>query len=331
MWERWHSAAHENAKTTTMVAICTHFRPIKPEPELLPTQVTTNPKMLSSLPLAAYFVCSALAAPFVLDKRADSVFTFDLAWDRSFEIHKSCNASQTNQLEQAFDEVKVLAQHAKDHILAYGNLSDFYQKYFGAAPTYEVIGVFESVLTANKTGVLFRCDNIDGNCRFKEWAGHWRGSNATDETVICDYSYTSRLYLSQMCTRGYTVSGSPNTRYWASDLLHRIWHTDKMGEGIVGHYADTYDECLELAEHNASLTTRNSATLRYYALDVYAYDIAVPGVGCTEVEEEEDVSSSSSSAAPTETATETTAETATTTETAEKNCHTHSDGEVHCE
>lgn len=290
--------------------------------------------LLASLAAAApAFVVDALTNSSV----AEVSFSWDAEWETSYEIHSSCNASQTNQLTQAFAEVKILAQHAKEHTLRYGNSSEFYRRYFGDAPTGEVVGIYENVINANKTGVLFRCDDADNNCRLDGWAGHWRGENGSDETVICDLSYTSRLYLSQMCSRGYTVAGSKNTVYWAGDLLHRIWHTDKIGQFVVGHYADTYEECLELAEANATYALRNSATLRYFALDVYAYDIAVPGKGCTgELPAEYATASASSTASATSTLAseethEDSAESETATDTLEgTECHTHSNGETHC-
>jgi len=84
-----------------------------------------------------------------------------------------------------------------------------------------------------------------------------------------------------MCSYGYTVAGSSTVAYFGSDLIHRLHHTDKMGEGVVGHYADDYQGCLQLAVDDPAQAVRNSASLRYFALDVYAYDVAVPGQGCT--------------------------------------------------
>lgn len=291
-----------------------------------------------------FFVLQALAFPTLFHKRDTEVFVWDHSWPREYTIHKSCNATQTNQLKQALADTRALAQHAKDHVLRYGNLSEFYTRYFGNATTYEVIGVFEKLLSANKTGVLFRCDNIDGNCKFDGWAGHWRGNNGSDETVICDLSFTSRLYLSQMCSRGYTVAGSPTTVFWGGDLLHRLWHTDAMGEKVISHYADTYEDCLELAKSNASYTAINSATLRYYALDVYAYDISVPGVGCTgnytkalttslqalrtTAAQKTSTLKSTTTLKSTSTLQKTTTE--ASVETSGKDCHVHADGEIHC-
>ena len=83
-----------------------------------------------------------------------------------------------------------------------------------------------------------------------------------------------------MCGLGYTVAGYKTNFYWASDLLHRLFHIPKVGEGAVEHYAGDYSEVLELAKTHSDEAVRNSDTLQYFALEVYAYDIAVPGVGC---------------------------------------------------
>lgn len=280
--------------------------------------------------LVLIYATACLAAPassnedITVTKYVDSTSTaYDWSedWVQNFPIHKSCNDSQFNQLSNALEETQLLAAHARDHTARFGNLSKFYQKYFGDAPSGEVVGWFENIVSSDKSKTLFRCDDIDDNCKLDGWAGHWRGENATNENVICDLSYTSRLYLSQMCSQGYTVSNSKNSVFWAGDLLHRIWHTDSIGQGVVGHYADTYDECLELAKKNITEAVRNSATLTYYALDVYAYDIAVPGKGCTGDKKSDRESDSSSSAEASKSSSET---------VVGSECHTHSNGETHC-
>jgi hypothetical protein len=83
-----------------------------------------------------------------------------------------------------------------------------------------------------------------------------------------------------MCGLGYNVANSPTNFYWASDLLHRLYHVPKIGEDTVGHYADEYSDCLELAQNHPEEAVRNSDSLQYFALEAYAYDIAVPGEGC---------------------------------------------------
>lgn len=113
------------------------------------------------------------------------------------------------------------------------------------------------------------------------WGGHWRGENATDETVICPLSYSTRQPLEALCGNGYTVANGKLATYFAADLMHRLYHTTKIGEGAAEHYADTYTECLELAKQNPVEAVRNTHTLQYFALDVYAMEVALPGEGCT--------------------------------------------------
>jgi hypothetical protein len=91
------------------------------------------------------------------------------AWDagavNAFNIHASCNSTQRSMLQKGLDEAMTITGHARDHILRYGNSSEIYIKYFGDdAPTGEPLGWYTKLTNGNKAGVLFRCDNIDGNC-----------------------------------------------------------------------------------------------------------------------------------------------------------------------
>jgi len=80
---------------------------------------------------------------------------------------------------------------------------------------------------------------------------------------------------------GYTVATGATNFYWASDLLHRLLHVPSVGEGVVEHYGDhSYPGVLALAQENATFASKNSDTLQYFALEVYAHDVALPGEGC---------------------------------------------------
>lgn len=85
---------------------------------------------------------------------------------------------------------------------------------------------------------LVACGNKSANC-FIGWAGHWRGEISPDQTVICPLSFEARWSLEAMCGHGYTVAGSKDSLYFGADLLHRLYHSNKVGEGVVGHYADS--------------------------------------------------------------------------------------------
>ncbi|OLN95825.1 Antigen 1 [Colletotrichum chlorophyti] len=251
-------------------------------------------------------------------------YDWSKGWQKTFPIHQSCNSTLRNQLEVALAETQQLAAHARDHILRFGNSSEHVRKYFGNASTATPIGWYDRVVNADKTGMTFRCDDPDRNCATQEgWAGHWRGSNATQETVICPLSFEIRRPLSSVCGLGYNVANSKLNTFWATDLLHRAFHVPLISEGVVEHYAEDYAEALDLAKNNASLSVVDSDALQYFAIDVWAYDIAAPGVGCPgELEEEEHHDEPTPS---------TTASTpAATTSSAPQECHTHADGALHC-
>ncbi len=83
-----------------------------------------------------------------------------------------------------------------------------------------------------------------------------------------------------MCALRYNVAESETNTFWASDLMHRLYHMPAFGENHVEHYAEDYQGVRDMAQHNATWSTSDSDALQYFALEVYAYDIAVPGVGC---------------------------------------------------
>lgn len=130
-----------------------------------------------------------------------------------------------------------------------------------------------------------------------DWAGHWRGSNATQETVICPRSFHIRRGLESLCNSGYTVSGSPLNTFWGVDLLHRVLHVPQISENVVDHFAENYNEVIELAESEPEKSVKDSDALQYFAVDVYAFDIAAPGVGCSGPQVAHNHSQSSTSSA----------------------------------
>jgi hypothetical protein len=91
------------------------------------------------------------------------------AWNagavNEYPIHASCNATQRAYLKKGLQETVTICKQARDHILRWGNESSIYQKYFGNAPTGEPLGWFSKIADGDKAGVLFRCDDIDNNCR----------------------------------------------------------------------------------------------------------------------------------------------------------------------
>jgi len=116
--------------------------------------------------------------------------------------------------------------------------------------------------------------------------GYWRGANASLEVVMCAGAFEAQSHwpLEALCAHGYSVAAGDEAAYWASDLLHRLLHVPSVNDGgVVRHFASEYVASVALARASPGLAVRNIDSLLYFALDVYAFDVAVPGVGCTGV------------------------------------------------
>lgn len=118
---------------------------------------------------ASAALASPVASPPSLAKATEAVAApAPKAWDdgavRDYPIHASCNATQHAYIKKGLEETLLLCGQARDHILRWGNSSDIYRKYFGDAPTGEPLGWYTKIVDGDKSDVLFRCDNVDGNC-----------------------------------------------------------------------------------------------------------------------------------------------------------------------
>lgn len=93
-----------------------------------------------------------------------------------------------------------------------------------------------------------------------------------------------------------------------------MFHVPQISEGVVEHYSEDYPTAIELAETNSTYSVMDSDALQFFAIEAYAYDVAVPGEGCAGEYEEE--TSSAPAPAASATATPTAAESATTASSA---------------
>jgi hypothetical protein len=80
-----------------------------------------------------------------------------------------------------------------------------------------------------------------------------------------------------------TVSQAATNLLWSTDLAHRLWHVPSTANHLIEHVpgGNTFEECLNLAVNNASATVYNTASYQYFMEEVYANEVARPGVGCT--------------------------------------------------
>jgi hypothetical protein len=138
---------------------------------------------------------------------------------------------------------------------------------------------------------------------------------------------------------------------FAANLFHALNHLPAIGRGYIEHYTSSYAEVLEAAANNSPNATRDTDGLQSFAFEAYAYDIAVPGVGCAGTANPlgpgPHGSQPASSTTPTATLTGAASATSPPSSVSLRvhahlflfrsrkcspcsQCHTHIDGEVHC-
>ncbi|CAO1620685.1 unnamed protein product [Parajaminaea phylloscopi] len=248
-----------------------------------------------------------------------------------YPIHSSCKGSERLQLERGLFELKRLVRASVDHLLLYGNKSELFTTYFGATANVATpLGIYERVINGDKSNNLFRCDDPDKNCHQDGWAGHWRGKNATGETVICPLSYKTRLSIEKFCSDGFTLAKDELNIYWATDLLHRSLHLPQITDGLVEHLAEGFSESLELAHQDVTKSVLNTDSIQMFAFEAWSRANVDPA-SCRGTLEEgghdhdghghaDAHGSAGASAAPA----------SPSASASTKDCHAHADGTEHC-
>ncbi|GME78290.1 unnamed protein product [Ambrosiozyma monospora] len=194
-------------------------------------------------------------------------------------ILDTCNATNVRMLNSAFQDSIEATSFARQRLLVNGASDGIFKRWFGDGSIYEVLGLLNYLVESEKSDIIYRCDDIDGNCAAhpETWSGHHRTS-ADPETVICDLFYTAKKPLTTMCFHGSIVETGP-TIYAGIDMLHRYLHTSKLNNHeYIGEYTESLTDILDYAENNATFATRNVDNYLYFIAESYA-DAVVPG-GC---------------------------------------------------
>ncbi|PWN95162.1 zincin, partial [Tilletiopsis washingtonensis] len=184
-------------------------------------------------------------------------------------IHESCNGSQSLQLKKTLQDMVTLADYARTTLLDNGGEGELEKQYFGEGDIAAAIGYYSRIVRGSDK-VLFRCDDPDGNCQLTDYYGHWRGDNATDETVICEKSFQGRRPLEQTCGFGFQLGTDKPSTIWPVDVLHRVMHLPSIVSDRIAHVADTYADVLELASTHPEFAVSNQLTLQLYAIDSWS-------------------------------------------------------------
>ena len=133
------------------------------------TSIITNFLSKYELFIVLFIFAFSVAAPVTVTRFVDASptgYDWRADWVKGFPIDLSCNATQYNQLSTGLQEAQLLAEHARDHTLRFGSKSPFFRKYFGNdTASAEVVGHFENVVDADKSSILFLCDDLDDKCK----------------------------------------------------------------------------------------------------------------------------------------------------------------------
>ncbi|VVT51196.1 uncharacterized protein SAPINGB_P003016 [Magnusiomyces paraingens] len=233
----------------------------------------------SSSSASASASASTSSASSAVASTAVSSYNWNDGFTPTISIRSSCNATNSNILSRALSDTIDVAQHARLHLLRYGNSSDIFPRYFGnASAAAEPLGWYDFLANGDKSGLVLRCDDVDDRCNDTTTGIYTYRDN---ESVICPNAFSNKIYNSDICAHGYTVAGNNATDTWAGTFLGQLLNSQRIGQGSISHKAESYASVIALAKSNSSVALHNTASLQYFALHAWAYDIAVPGAGCT--------------------------------------------------
>lgn len=75
----------------------------------------------------------------------------------------------------------------------------------------------------------------------------------------------------------YNVASYKTNVFSASDLVHRFFYVPKVSKLVIDHFTNSFKKCLKFVKTNSTFVVRNT---KFFALEAYAYDVAVPELGC---------------------------------------------------
>lgn len=247
---------------------------------------------ISSAAILSFFSTGAFASPIVfksLELKASNTSTAvpvegftDLYLDTWNEITypsiENCNATQVKMINKYYQDLLEVASVARAHLISDG-VDEAFEHWFGEdGNPLTVLGVIDNIVQGDKTGVLYRCDDIEGSCASHPttYPGYHR-VNASQETVLCDLFFTSKRPLEEMCVIGNITTVTPK-KFAGIDLFHRFLHIDSINKGFIAEYVEDMDELVYYAENNSSYAVINTDNILYYLAETYALELT-PG-GC---------------------------------------------------
>lgn len=231
---------------------------------------------------ASFFPYSSSDSQQLHTTSSSSSQTSGSAWNpdfqKDFTINNTCNASESSVLSSALHQAIEVSEHARQHLLRYGNSSDIFKKYFGHNPPFIPLGVYDFLSNGNKGNFTFGCQDFEKKCN-STTSGFYVYKKS--QIVVCSNAYKNRLRSNEICSSGYTIAGDSPSDTWAGYILEQLLDIENNGDTGLGNYEKSYNGVIELPKKNQTeRAVKNKNSLIYFALEAWAHDIAVPGVGC---------------------------------------------------
>lgn len=207
----------------------------------------------------------------------DLVAGWDFDFEGNYFVNGTCSSDNGRLVVSALAQAVNVAEHARKHLLRYRNSSDAFKRYFGTSPAACPLGVYDLISNGDNSDISFTCEDLDNKCNSTSSGFYFHNET---ETVICPAALGDRISNYNICSSGFTIAQYSAARTWAGQFLIQILDTPTIGAGLEER-ANSYREATNLAKVDPEKATKNKMSLIYFALDVWAFDIANPGIGCT--------------------------------------------------
>lgn len=201
----------------------------------------------------------------------------DTWYDITYPSIENCNATQVKMINKYYQDLLEVSSVARAHLINNG-VDDAFEHWFGKnGNPLTVLGAIDNIVEGDKSGALYRCDDIEGSCAEHptEWPGYHR-VNASQETVLCELFFTSKKPLEDMCAIG-NITTVGAKKIAGIDLFHRFLHIESINKGFIAEYAETMDEIVDYAENNSTYAVLNTDSILYYLAETYALGLQEGG------------------------------------------------------
>ncbi|KAI5478172.1 hypothetical protein MNV49_005339 [Pseudohyphozyma bogoriensis] len=236
-----------------------------------------------ALPRAPSWSSEASVNDFAALKEFATPSHWSAGGSNNYTADDSCDITQKRLIGDGLSEALTLLDHARAHLRRFGNDTIFTDWFGKDADPNTALGLYDRLVDGDKSNLVFRCDDVSNLCNSSTYGvipGYFVPTDK-DQTVVCPTYFNKKPELQNMCNQGQTLVKNGSELTQGAWFVHRLLHTPTASGGRLSDVVDTVAEALELAAGvNQTQALYSIHSVQYYALDTYAFDILLPGVGC---------------------------------------------------